>query len=113
MELDIVNENAYDPICDVFAKFQLRSKEEEMDSDSEFALLNRMIHVPRFHWISVRKELSQKAGSTMHKRLEVEKKGLLQTLQWLQYAEKPLANDEVEVETRASGLNFKVIVFRS
>ena len=108
MELDKVDEKAWDPICDVFAKFQLRSKEEEVDSDSEFALVDGKIHTPRFHWISVNNELSHKEESSVPKRLEIGKKGLLQTLQWLQFPEKTLGADEVEVETRASGMNFKV-----
>lgn len=80
-----------------------------MDSDSEFALLDGVVYIPRFHWISVRKELSQKADAALPKRLEIEKKGVLQSLQWVQYSEKPLAGDEVIVETRAGGINFKVL----
>jgi len=108
LELDSVSLDNWGRVIDVFSKFQRRTKEEEVDSDMEFAVAENIIYTSRFHWISVNKELSQKAVTQLPKRLEVEKKGMIETLHWMQFSEPELKSDEVIVETRAIGMNFKV-----
>lgn len=58
LELDSVSSDNWGHVVDVFSKFQRRAKEEEMDSDMEFAVADNVIHISRFHSISVKKELS-------------------------------------------------------
>lgn len=110
LEIDCVDFKAWAPLCQVFGKFQRRTKEEEVDSDSEFALSDGTVYLSRFHWLSVSKELSQASVSDIPKRLEIEKKGQLSTLQWLQVPNPELAPDEVQVECRAVGMNFKDVL---
>ncbi|TVY80960.1 Highly reducing polyketide synthase FUM1 [Lachnellula suecica] len=110
VELDAITSGNWAKVADVFSKFQRRTKEEEVDSDMEFAIAEDVIYTSRFHWISVNKELSQKAVVELPKRLEVEKKGIIDTLHWMQFTEPELGAEEVIVETRAIGMNFKDVL---
>ncbi|KAL8720958.1 MAG: hypothetical protein Q9181_007806, partial [Wetmoreana brouardii] len=57
-EIDKVDEVAFEALTNVFAKFQRRFKEHEVDPDWEFALVEGVINIPRYHWVSVANELS-------------------------------------------------------
>ena len=109
-EIDIVDDFALEALSKVFFKFQRRTKGPETDPDYEFALFERTVMIPRYCWISVEKQLSVVSEEELPRKLQIGKPGLLQSLQWVQ--EKPivLAQDEIEVETCAVGLNFKVFL---
>jgi phthiocerol/phenolphthiocerol synthesis type-I polyketide synthase C len=66
-----------------------------------------LINIARFHWISVPQELSRRED-TASKGLWVGKPGLLQSLQWRPHDSTELSADEVEIDVKAGGLNFKV-----
>ncbi|CAG8961993.1 hypothetical protein HYFRA_00014100 [Hymenoscyphus fraxineus] len=110
LEIDSVDSKTWKPLCQVYEKFQRRTKDEEVDCDSEFALSEGIIYTSRFHWLSVSKELAQTAVSEIPKILEIEKKGQLSTLHWLHVPNRELAPDEVQVECRAVGMNFKDVL---
>ncbi|KAL8697589.1 MAG: hypothetical protein Q9201_007050 [Fulgogasparrea decipioides] len=109
-EIDKADEVAFEALTNVFAKFQRRFKELEVDPDWEFAMVEGVINIPRYHWISVANELSVASEEELPRKLQIGKAGLLQSLQWVQEAPIVLAPDEIEVETRAVGLNFKDIL---
>ena len=101
---------AVDAICKVYQKFQHRAKVGDVDPDYEYALAKGAVHIPRFHWISVADGLaiSPSEGETP-KRLEIGKRGSLQSLQWVdQPPHAKLSGNEVSVKVRAVGMNFKV-----
>ena len=111
LELDDTrSEEANNAICKVYQKFQHRSKHAEVDPDYEYALTNGVVHIPRFHWISVAEELAIGASAgEIPKRLEIGKRGFLQSLRWVeQPPHAKLSGIEVSVEVRAVGMNFKV-----
>lgn len=107
---DVSGEAAFDRVVDVRVKFQGRSRDLEMDPEFEYAISKGVVHIPRFHWISVSNELSLGTDSAAPKTLEIGKRGSLKTLRWVQRPEIRLAGDEVSVEVRAAGMNFKVIL---
>lgn len=107
-EIDTVDDLALEALFDVFRKFQRRAKDPVVDPDWEFALFEKVIHIPRYHWISVAERLSAVMEEERPRKLEVGRPGLLQTLRWVQGAPIVLTNDQIEVETCAVGLNFKV-----
>ena len=78
--------------------------------DREYVFTNGTIKVGRYQWYPLSKRLLLDYDPSCTKRLEIERPGSLQTLTWKQYGPKPLQPHEVEVETRAVGLNFKDIV---
>jgi hypothetical protein len=112
LELDSTGPPAWEATVKTFEKLQRRSTDSsKLDCDYEFVLVNGHVNIGRFHWLSVRKELSKLAletGLTSQKRLEIGRRGLLQTLQWVQQPFRDVAADKVEVEVRAAGMNFKV-----
>ncbi|KAL8864761.1 MAG: hypothetical protein Q9198_009658 [Flavoplaca austrocitrina] len=109
-EMDTVDDVTLQAIVQVFNKFQRRKKDGEIDPDWEFALSKGAIHTPRFHWDSVVEKLSTVSDEELPRKLEINKPGLLQTLQWVQVDAIDLARDEIEVDPRAVGLNFKDIL---
>lgn len=111
LELDDTrSEEANNAICKVYQKFQYRSKHAEVDPDYEYALTNGVVHIPRFHWISVAEELAiGVSAGEIPKRLEIGKRGFLQSLHWVEHPpHAKLSGIEASVEVRAVGMNFKV-----
>lgn len=113
LEIDTLDGLAVEAIFDVFCKFQKRIKGPEVDPDWEFALLERVIMIPRYHWVSVAKQVSVVSEEELPRKLEMGKPGLLQTLRWVQGTPIVLTYDQIEVETCAVGLNFKVFPSRA
>ncbi|KAI9774066.1 MAG: Type I Iterative PKS [Geoglossum simile] len=110
LELDRTDSAAWRALHQVFHKFQCRVRGQDLDPDYEFALSNSIIHVGRFHWVSVDRALDDTCKGYVPRRLEIGKRGLLQTLRWAQGSPDSLAEDEVEVDVRAVGLNFKDVL---
>lgn len=107
-------------VVDVYRKIRqtlaFEKPDEMADPDYEFALSNGMVHLPRFDWVKVADELSSARATSKHeahekplKRLEIGKSGSLQTLRWV---EKPrqqsLEGEDILVDVKAVGMNFKV-----
>ncbi|KAH0539026.1 putative secondary metabolism biosynthetic enzyme [Glutinoglossum americanum] len=112
LELDALDAQSFSTIPKVLGKFQRRRRDAELDPDFEYAVLRGVIHIPRFRWISVPRELSREVvrEEGVVKKLVIGKPGLLQTLQWERRPRKALKDDEVEVDIRAVGLNFKDVL---
>jgi SAM-dependent methyltransferase len=108
LELDQTDPPAWRALHQVFRKFQLRVRDPDLDRDYEFALSNSTIHVGRFHWVSVARALDDTCEGYIPRQLEIGKRGLLQTLRWVQGSPDQPMEDEVEVDVKAVGLNFKV-----
>ena len=108
-EIEEVNSSAMNALLQVFSKFQRRRKDSQFDPDLEFAFSDGIVQIPRFQWISVSDRLSTMLQEDrLPKKLNVGKFGLLHSLQWVQ--QKPvstLGSGQIEVETRAVGMNFK------
>lgn len=110
LELDECNDGAVNTIVQVFAKLQRRDKSGEYEPDFEYVLDNKVVSIPRFHWFSIRNELSKNTQTQSQgpKRLEIGKRGFLKTLGWVRQPVREFTADEVEVEVKAVGMNFKV-----
>lgn len=111
LEIDsLEDETTLYRVLDVFGKFQCRSKDSAINPEFEYAIFKGVINISRFHWISISNELSLGTDPEAPKALEIGKRGSLNTLRWVQ---KPhvieLTGDEISVEVRAVGMNFKVI----
>ncbi|KAL8694269.1 MAG: hypothetical protein Q9218_001037 [Villophora microphyllina] len=104
VEIDKADEVTLEELIDV------RSKEQEIDPDWEFAVVDGTINIPRYHWISVADELlaTPSQEKELPRKLQVGKTGSLQSLQWVQGLPIALAPNEVDVKTVAVGLNFKI-----
>ncbi|KAM0206097.1 hypothetical protein ACHAPQ_011621 [Fusarium lateritium] len=110
-ELEVFDESAWRALSDLLETFPLRVTEGEVDTDfeSEYAFHAGTIQVGRMHWISVNSEVHDKRPKVRMESLVIDKPGIIQTLPWKQKTSPVLkAEDWVQVDIRAVGLNFKV-----
>jgi len=108
LEVDNIGSQTWQALFQVFEKFQLRSRDSILNPDFEYALSDGVIRVSRFHWTSVTRELSQPVIERAVKKLEIGNHGQLKTLRWTEEEAACLARDQVEIDIRAVGMNFKV-----
>jgi hypothetical protein len=111
LELDeVCSGAAIDAICDVFGAFRRRGTDPKRSFDFEYAISRGVVYVPRFHWMHVGQSLTVESSTEAPaKRLEMEKQGSLKSLRWVeQPTAAPPTGNEVLVQVRAVGINFKV-----
>lgn len=78
-----------------------------LDPDLEYAWVDGAVHVGRFHWYTVPNALRETAPSPPDtKAVMVRKRGLLQTMHWSGQPLPALADDDVQIDVKAVGLNF-------
>ncbi|RYP07435.1 hypothetical protein DL765_009146 [Monosporascus sp. GIB2] len=116
LELDSLESAGLKSVPMVLEEFQRRIGEPDITPDAEWAVVDGKMLISRYHFIRVANEL--KAGDSSHEtgvvlKLEQEKLGLADTLFWKPSIETALADDEVRVEVRAVGLNFKDVLISS
>ena len=109
LELEGFNSHGWKATADVLCEFGQRFRDPEHDPVLEYAYSDGRVQVGRYHWISVSKELLDTKHESYPRKLEIGRPGILHTLAWRQEEPMELKSDWVEVETRAVGLNFKVI----
>jgi hypothetical protein len=108
LEVDCIDHNAYTAIAKVFGKFHQRRVESDVDPDYEFVFSRGAINIGRYHEVSVAQELGMSSTQPEALKLDIGRHGLLQTLRWVPCQDQELGPDEVVIESRAIGLNFKV-----
>ena len=115
LELDCFNETAWDALVGVLAEFQARPLSDdriaaEFKPNLEWAFTDGMVHVGRFHWTSVNKELVSLGATGSARKLDIGKRGLLSSLYWRQHEPAPLTGNMVQIQTRTVGLNFRDVL---
>lgn len=108
LELDRFDEHCDTVVCKVLRKFQDRIEDPDSMCAMEWAYSQGEVKISRYHWISVTKELLEPNRQSSLIRLDIDKPGLTNTLHWKWVDTKLLTGDEVEVEVRAVGLNYRV-----
>ena len=111
LELHRFDTPELEAVATLLPQFQRRPKDSESKAGLEWAFADGQILIGRFRWISVNKELTKPdVSQTSARRLEIEKRGFLNSLQWKPYDPAPLEEDSVEVQNLAVGLNFKDVL---
>lgn len=111
LEIDQTETDFSNLVMQVFKKVQSREDTENLTPDREYAVDKGVIKIGRYHPFSFQQELGNEgAVSSGHvKTLEIGKPGLLETLRWMGDSRLgDLEDDQVEIDARAIGLNFKV-----
>ncbi|KAE9977973.1 hypothetical protein EG327_007538 [Venturia inaequalis] len=99
------------PLAKICANLPFRRGTKDLDFDYEYAVSNGEIQTPRFHWISVNDELKQLSASQQsHAKLVIGKRGAFKTLHYESAETVALLPDEVRVQVKATGLNFKDVL---
>ncbi|KAL6872001.1 putative polyketide synthase [Trichoderma novae-zelandiae] len=111
LEMDLADFDA-ESVANVFYKFQHRVKDDEFDPDWEYATVHGKVLIPRYEWIDIAEHAGEAASVHLDspKKLEIARMGQLQTLQWVEGEAVTLQDDQVEIEPRAVGMNFKDVL---
>jgi SAM-dependent methyltransferase len=108
-EVEMFDAEAWKALVNITQGFGQRQKAETLNPEYEYAFFKGKIHTSRFHWISSNDGDESMEVVNTEARLEIGKYGLLGSLAWNNVdAKKALQGDEVEVQIRSVGLNFKV-----
>lgn len=104
---------ATEALIDIFCRASTSNLDlESMDHDYEYALVDGNVLIPRFHWQTMSSALSevvqQETTDSTLKHINMSTPGLLHTMKWVDGVSKAPAKDEVLVEVKAVGLNFRV-----
>ncbi|KAI1472076.1 polyketide synthase [Daldinia caldariorum] len=112
-ELNQVNTENLNAAAKVFQKFNRRQREENLRPEYEYAIVDGIIHISRVYPVVVNEELRappQDEAAEVGYDLRVGKYGQLNTLAWTAIPVRPLVGDEVLVENKAFGMNFKDVL---
>jgi SAM-dependent methyltransferase len=114
LEIDPTETDFFNLVMKVFHKVRTREDTDKIAPDKEFAVDRGVIKIGRYEPFSLEKEVCEKSAIHLNhvvKMLEIAKPGLLETLRWTEGSiPSIIKNYQVEIETRAVGLNFRVCV---
>ncbi|GKT45235.1 highly reducing polyketide synthase fum1 [Colletotrichum spaethianum] len=109
-EVDQINPASMATIASVFKKFQRRHDDETTSPEYEYNITDGTVYVSRLYPVSVSGELHSHKEVTdeIYYDLQIGRYGRLSTLTWAPKESQILQGDEVIVEAKAVGMNFKV-----
>ncbi|KAF4778667.1 putative KR domain-containing protein [Colletotrichum scovillei] len=111
-EVDKINSSSLSAISQVIDKFQRTRHGTRSSSEYEYSILDGTVHIPRLYPISINDELQacrSDPGDLTHD-LRIGRYGRLNTLDWYPKAKQPLGGDDVLIEAKAVGMNFKDVL---
>ena len=109
-EVDKFNEKNATALCDLLKEMQIFRDKPWLDQDYEFAVRDGVIHIGRFHWTPLDEEMTTTNKPNMSKGLHIGTYGLLNSLSWVEYEEPSVGENDVMVEIKYTGLNFRVCI---
>jgi hypothetical protein len=104
-ELDQVSEQA---VVEIYQRFHQQRFQKGETVDHEYAILDGVVHIPRYHWSNLSENLLGDPSPASPKTLTVEQPGSLDSLKWIENDLPTLGRDEVEIDVKFVGLNFRV-----
>ncbi|KAJ5808325.1 hypothetical protein N7474_009594 [Penicillium riverlandense] len=108
LEVDHFNIEAAKDVLRILNMCREQTCPIEKDPDYEFVLKDGKIHVGRFHWTPAHCHLPASGYETdTNKELTIGSYGLLSSLSWTDQVPKHLNDNEVELDMRYIGLNFR------
>ncbi|KAE8356836.1 hypothetical protein BDV28DRAFT_41348 [Aspergillus coremiiformis] len=109
LEIDQVDRTALRPVAEVFEWFLFQKNEPGATQEYEFALREGAIHVPRLHWSSFEAQQVEVPESQVPRILDIEAYAMLDSLTWTcaDLASDELGKEEIEVDIKYVGLNFR------
>ncbi|GAQ06065.1 lovastatin diketide synthase LovF [Aspergillus lentulus] len=111
---DFTSNSSLRAVAKVFESIQGKNEQMEgFNPDMEYAYTQGSVHVGRYHWVPLLKELESRAAPDSAKELVVGKPGLLQTLEWRPRTLYELPPQGVQIKVHTAGLNFKDVLLAS
>ncbi|KAL3465723.1 hypothetical protein BJX64DRAFT_285326 [Aspergillus heterothallicus] len=103
LELDKVNGTPTDVIVKVFEHFQERSS--SVSTDYEYAVRNGVVHVGRYHWTKVSREIAESHDTSDYSlQLETQRDRGSKVLNLVSQPPSPLGPGDVTIEAAYAGL---------
>ncbi|GJD02486.1 polyketide synthase [Colletotrichum higginsianum] len=117
LELDCLDKDSGSSIGAVpavLAEFQRREADEDITPEAEWACVGGQVMIGRYHFVDVYRRMKtddndRDDGGTVLK-LEQHRPGLVNTLFWERRAQPPLGDNDVRIQVKAVGLNFKDVL---
>ncbi|TPX08256.1 uncharacterized protein E0L32_001848 [Thyridium curvatum] len=111
-EIDNVDDHTLEKAIAVFEKFQRRRATEHIRPEYEYAIRDGVVLIPRLLPVSVHAEMGKEDDDALHPQLGlvVGQHGRLDTLSWTTRKRRKLVGDEVALEVKAVGMNFKDVL---
>ncbi|KAJ9482561.1 hypothetical protein VN97_g10867 [Penicillium thymicola] len=80
------------------------------DADYEFALRDGCVYIPRIRWSSLSDRLLYSPGIDAPLKLDIASYGTLDSLSWREHELRSPEADEIEIEVKFVGLNFRDVM---
>lgn len=78
------------------------------DHEYEFTLQGGQVYTPRFHWTRLEDRLCREPLPNASIKIDVKAYGSMESLYWCEDQPQPLGPDDIEVDIKYVGLNFRV-----
>jgi hypothetical protein len=108
IEVEDFNEISADAVVEIYMKFQQQRCRMDETVDHEYAVQNGLVHIPRYNWSNLSENLLEDPSLEAPKTLAVEHPGILDSLKWVEKDLNAMGEDEVEIDVKFVGLNFRV-----
>ncbi|KAF7158736.1 hypothetical protein CNMCM5623_003900 [Aspergillus felis] len=112
LQIDEFHASAAAALVKVTAKFfsQLDCQTGLRDPEYEFVLQRGQVYIPRFQWTRLKDRLRQDPLANASVKIDIEACGLMESLCWSEDEPQPLGPDDVDVDIKYVGLNFRDIM---
>ncbi|GFF99742.1 nonribosomal peptide synthetase 14 [Aspergillus udagawae] len=112
LQIDEFHASAAAVLVTVTEKFfsQLDCQASLRDPEYEFVLQGNQVYIPRFQWTQLKDRLRQDPLPNTPVKIDIKAYGLLESLCWCEDEPQPLGPDDVEVDIKYVGLNFRDIM---
>ncbi|EEQ34967.1 Fum1p [Microsporum canis CBS 113480] len=110
IEVDRFDKNTAISLCHVLEKIQRNREKHWLDPEYEFFLQNDIVHIGRFYWTPLNEEKATANRRNMSRFLDIGTYGLLDSIFWAEEEEPPVGEDEIGVDIKYVGLNFRDIM---
>lgn len=108
VELDNFDQKSQATLVEIYRKFQRDRFETNDTVDYEYAIKDGVAHIPRYRWSSLSQNLLEDAARDEPRTLTIEQPGILESLTWVEKAMAPLGEQDVEIDIKFVGMNFRV-----
>ncbi|GFF24565.1 lovastatin diketide synthase LovF [Aspergillus lentulus] len=110
VEIEQLDDAAMRRVIEIFENVKTYDETQDPDLDYEYVLKDDDVYVGRFQWSSLDKVMTS-APKTGSRVLDIGSHGMLDTLNWSLSGRGPcVAEDDVEVDIKCVGLNFRDIM---
>ncbi|KAK1139769.1 Type I Iterative Polyketide synthase (PKS) [Aspergillus melleus] len=111
VEVDAFTPSTLDAVLSVQDKFRRQQSQNGLDAkEYEFAVHDEVVYTGRYHWASLTDMLNAQPEQGSSLKLDIATYGAIGSLGWVPDQIDPLGADDVEVDIRYVGLNFRDIM---